>query len=66
MAELHRKLIAARVHTSLRVDRQRQQYVRVSPHFYNSDGELQRLLDNLWPFYNSVTISPAPVVNSRR
>jgi selenocysteine lyase/cysteine desulfurase len=47
MAELHRKLMAAGVHASLRGDRGGQQYVRVSPHFYNSDAELERLLENL-------------------
>ena len=47
MAELHRKLLAARVHTSLRTDRKGQQYIRVSPHFYNTDAELRRLLGSL-------------------
>jgi cysteine desulfurase / selenocysteine lyase len=47
MAELHRKLMAAGVHTSLRVDRAGQQYIRVSPHFYNTDAELNRLLEGL-------------------
>jgi selenocysteine lyase/cysteine desulfurase len=47
MAEQHRKLLAAGVHTSLRVDRAGQQYIRVSPHFYNTDEELHRLLENL-------------------
>jgi selenocysteine lyase/cysteine desulfurase len=47
MAALHRKLMFARVHTSLRVDRAGQQYVRVSPHFYNTDAELHCLLENL-------------------
>jgi selenocysteine lyase/cysteine desulfurase len=47
MAERHRKLMAARVHTSLRGDRQGRQYVRLSPHFYNTDAELHRLLENL-------------------
>jgi selenocysteine lyase/cysteine desulfurase len=47
MAERHRKLMAARVHTSLRQDRQGRQYVRVSPHFYNTDAELHRFLEQL-------------------
>ncbi len=47
MALLHRKLITAGVHTSLRVDRAGQQYIRVSPHFYNTDAELHRLLEGL-------------------
>jgi selenocysteine lyase/cysteine desulfurase len=47
MAALHRKLMSARVHASLRADRAGQQYIRVSPHFYNTDAELHRLLENL-------------------
>jgi len=47
MAETHRKLMSAGVQTSLRVDRTRQQYIRVSPHFYNTDAELHRLLEAL-------------------
>jgi selenocysteine lyase/cysteine desulfurase len=47
MAELHQRLRAARVLTSLRTDRGGQQYLRLSPHFYNTDTELQRLLDRL-------------------
>jgi selenocysteine lyase/cysteine desulfurase len=47
MGEAHRKLMAAGVHTSLRVDRTGQKYIRVSPHFYNTDAELYRLLEGL-------------------
>jgi selenocysteine lyase/cysteine desulfurase len=47
MATCHRKLMDARIHTSLRVDRQGRQYVRLSPHFYNTDAELHRLLEIL-------------------
>jgi cysteine desulfurase / selenocysteine lyase len=47
MAECRRKLMDAQVHTSLRVDRQGVQYVRLSPHFYNTDAELQRTLETL-------------------
>jgi selenocysteine lyase/cysteine desulfurase len=47
MAALHRKLLSAGVHTSLRADRAGQQYIRVSPHFYNTDAELHRLLEGL-------------------
>jgi len=47
MAGLHQKLMSARVHTSLRADRAGQQYIRVSPHFYNTDAELHRLLEGL-------------------
>jgi selenocysteine lyase/cysteine desulfurase len=45
MGDVHRKLMAAGVHTSLRVDRAGRKYVRVSPHFYNTDAELGRLLE---------------------
>jgi cysteine desulfurase / selenocysteine lyase len=47
MAELRRKLMDAQIHTSLRVDRQGRQYVRLSPHFYNTDAELHRCLETL-------------------
>ncbi len=47
MAATNRKLMEARIHTSLRVDRQGRQYVRLSPHFYNTDAELHRFLKTL-------------------
>jgi selenocysteine lyase/cysteine desulfurase len=47
MAAWQRKLLEARIHVSLRVDRQGRQYVRLSPHFYNTDAELHRLLEIL-------------------
>ena len=47
MPALQRKLMSAGVHVSLRADRAGQQYIRVSPHFYNTDAELHRLLENL-------------------
>ena len=45
LAALHQKLTEAGVLTSLRTDRSRQKYIRVSPHFYNTDAELQRMLE---------------------
>jgi selenocysteine lyase/cysteine desulfurase len=45
MAQCQRKLMEARIHTTLRADRQGRQYVRLSPHFYNTDAELHRLLE---------------------
>jgi selenocysteine lyase/cysteine desulfurase len=47
MAALHQKLAAARIVTSLRADRAGQRYLRLSPHFYNTDAELQRALELL-------------------
>jgi selenocysteine lyase/cysteine desulfurase len=47
MAALHQKLLDNRIVTSLRTDRSGRKYIRVSPHFYNTDAELQSLLDNL-------------------
>lgn len=41
----HRKLTEAGVVTSLRTDRKGQQYIRFSPHFYNTDEELQRAVE---------------------
>ena len=42
---LHQKLAAADIITSLRSDRAGQLYIRLSPHFYNTDAELHRLLE---------------------
>jgi cysteine desulfurase/selenocysteine lyase len=47
LAALHKKLAAAGIVTSLRGDRQGQSYIRLSPHFYNTDAELHRLMDLL-------------------
>ena len=45
LSALHQKLLDANIVTSLRVDRKGQRYIRLSPHFYNTDAELQRALD---------------------
>jgi cysteine desulfurase / selenocysteine lyase len=45
LAALHQKLTDGGVLTSLRTDRAAQKYIRVSPHFYNTDAELQRLVE---------------------
>jgi len=47
MAGLHKKLLDARIFTSLRTDRTGQKYIRLSPHYYNTDAELQRTVDLL-------------------
>ena len=47
IAELHSKLEQKSVITSLRIDRRGQRYIRLSPHFYNTDAELQRVLEML-------------------
>ena len=44
---LHQKLADARIVTSLRADRAGSRYIRLSPHFYNTDAELQRVLEML-------------------
>jgi cysteine desulfurase / selenocysteine lyase len=44
---LYQKLLEANIVTSLRVDRAGQRYIRLSPHFYNTDAELQRVLEFL-------------------
>ena len=44
LAALHQKLTDAGVVTSLRGDRAGQQYIRLSPHYYNTDAELERVL----------------------
>ena len=45
MAALHQRLVEAKIVTSLRADRSGRQYIRLSPHFYNTDAELQRVLE---------------------
>jgi selenocysteine lyase/cysteine desulfurase len=45
LAALHQKLVEGGVVSSLRADRTGQQYIRLSPHFYNTDAELERVLE---------------------
>jgi selenocysteine lyase/cysteine desulfurase len=47
LADLHKKLADAGIVTSLRTDRLRKNYIRLSPHYYNTDAELQRALELL-------------------
>ncbi len=47
MAGLHKKLLDAGIVTSLRVDRNGRNYIRLSPHYYNPDAELRRALELL-------------------
>ena len=47
LTELHQKLLDAGIVTSLRMDRAGQRYIRLSPHFYNTDAELNRMLEFL-------------------
>ena len=44
---LREKLMAEKMEISLRTDRGGQHYLRISPHFYNTDEELHRLLEKL-------------------
>jgi len=47
IAPTHQKLWDANIVTSLRVDRKAQNYIRLSPHFYNTDEELNKMLELL-------------------
>lgn len=47
MAAVHQKLEAANIVTSLRADRSGRRYLRLSPHFYNTDAELERVVEML-------------------
>jgi selenocysteine lyase/cysteine desulfurase len=47
LTALHKKLTDAGVVATLRADRKRQNYIRFSPHFYNTDAELHRPLELL-------------------
>jgi selenocysteine lyase/cysteine desulfurase len=44
---LHKKLAGAGIVTSLRTDRTGKNYIRLSPHYYNTDAELRRVLELL-------------------
>ena len=45
MPALHRQLTDAGIITSLRADRTGRRYIRLSPHFYNTDAELARVVE---------------------
>lgn len=45
LTALHQKLLDANIVTSLRADRAGQRYLRISPHFYNTDAELGRVVE---------------------
>ena len=47
LAAVHEKLTAAKIITSLRGNREGNRYIRLSPHFYNTDAELNRVLELL-------------------
>jgi len=47
LAALNEKLAEANIISSLRTDRKKQHYLRLSPHFYNTDEELKRVLELL-------------------
>jgi selenocysteine lyase/cysteine desulfurase len=47
LAALNQKLADDKIFTSLRTDRKHQHYIRLSPHFYNTDEELKRVLELL-------------------
>ena len=47
LAELNKKLSEAGVVASLRTNRAGQNFIRLSPHFYNTDAELRRVLELL-------------------
>ena len=47
MQQLYRTLDAARIVTSLRHDPSGRPCIRVAPHFYNTEAELERLLSLL-------------------
>ena len=50
MTAVHRWLETAGIRTSLRADRAGRRYVRLSPHFYNTDADFERLLARLAAF----------------
>jgi selenocysteine lyase/cysteine desulfurase len=66
LAAVHRRLEAAGVVTSLRADRAGRQYLRISPHFYNTDAELGRLLEALGSRPQNGRNGPQEPLTSRR
>jgi selenocysteine lyase/cysteine desulfurase len=47
LTAMHQKLMDAGIFTSLRADRTGQKYIRLSPHFYNTDAELHKVMESL-------------------
>lgn len=47
MPALHQKLLETNILISLRSDRAGRKLLRISPHFYNTDAELHRVLESL-------------------
>ena len=47
MSALHQELTEAKIITSLRQDRSGRKYIRLSPHFYNTDAELERVVEKV-------------------
>jgi selenocysteine lyase/cysteine desulfurase len=47
LAAIHQKLADSNIVASLRADRAGRKYLRFSPHFYNTDAELNRVLELL-------------------
>ena len=47
LAALHQKLTDTNIITSLRANRTGRRYIRLSPHYYNTDAELNQLLELL-------------------
>jgi selenocysteine lyase/cysteine desulfurase len=47
LSALHKKLSDAGIVASLRTDRAGKNYIRLSPHYYNTDAELHRALELL-------------------
>lgn len=47
LAAVHAELLKRKIDISLRTDRERKHYLRISAHFYNTDREMDQLLDAL-------------------
>lgn len=47
LVALHGTLLSAGIVASLRTDRQNRRYLRLSPHYYNTDTELRRVVEML-------------------
>ena len=68
MRATHQRLKEKHIFTALRSDRDGRAYIRVSPHFYNTNDDLLRFLKallDLWAARHSANIVAMPVMYTK-